>query len=169
MRGPDSSGPGEGVDGQSRAQGRRLLGRLSGLGRCWTVEQSEGGLDVAGELFAGRGEGDGAVFGTVVEEFGVDGVFEAADLGDEVGLFRAEGSGRLVEVGVSGCGQETADALFGSEASEGGPDGGREGVGPAVGAEDVAVAGAVPDVDADAAGVDAEIFAVDAEFGSDVA
>jgi len=43
-------------------------------------------LDVAGELFAGRGEGNGAVFGAVVEEFGADGVFEAADLDDEVGL-----------------------------------------------------------------------------------
>ncbi len=56
----------------------------------------------------------------------------------------------------------------GSEAGEGGPDDGWEGVGPAVGAEDVAVAGAVPDVDTDAAGVDAEVFAVDAEFGGDV-
>jgi hypothetical protein len=79
---------------------------------------------------------------------GADGVFEAADLGDEVGLFRAEGSGRFVDAGVSGCGQETADALFGSEAGEGSPDGGWEGVGPAVGAEDVAVAGAAPDADA---------------------
>lgn len=72
-------------------------------------------MDVAGELFAGRSEGDGAVFGAVVEEFGADGVFEAADLGDEVGLFRAKGSGRFVEAGVSGCGQEAVDALFGKD------------------------------------------------------
>jgi len=104
-----------------------------------------------------------------VEEFGAHRLFEPSDLGDEIGLFRTHRSGRFVEAGVSERGQETANALFGSEAGEGSPDGGWEGVGAAVGAEDVAVAGAVSDVDADAAGVEAEVFAVDAEFGGDVA